>query len=148
MENWDGKSHHLRGTDGPLSVHSTKGQTHPLCDHFLSAAEQLQIPVNDDYNADSMEGASLYQITTDNGWRGSTARCYLRPASNRKNLTIRINAQVTQLVFKNNRCEQVRYKHRGKIKTVKANKEVVLCCLLYTSPSPRDGLLSRMPSSA
>ena len=25
---------------------------------------------------------------------------------------------------------------------------VVLACLLYTSPSPRDGLLSRMPSSA
>ena len=23
-----------------------------------------------------------------------------------------------------------------------------LCCLLYTSPSPRDGLLTRMPSSA
>ena len=29
-------------------------------------------------------------------------------------------------------------------------KEALLCggCLLYTSPSPRDGLLSRMPSSA
>ena len=26
--------------------------------------------------------------------------------------------------------------------------EVVFLCLLYTSPSPRDGLLSRMPSSA
>ena len=26
--------------------------------------------------------------------------------------------------------------------------EVVKDCLLYTSPSPRDGLLSRMPSSA
>ena len=25
---------------------------------------------------------------------------------------------------------------------------VMLFCLLYTSPSPRDGLLSRMPSSA
>ena len=25
---------------------------------------------------------------------------------------------------------------------------VVVTCLLYTSPSPRDGLLSRMPSSA
>ena len=25
---------------------------------------------------------------------------------------------------------------------------VLLLCLLYTSPSPRDGLLSRMPSSA
>ena len=27
-------------------------------------------------------------------------------------------------------------------------KVVILPCLLYTSPSPRDGLLSRMPSSA
>ena len=28
------------------------------------------------------------------------------------------------------------------------NVNMVTCCLLYTSPSPRDGLLSRMPSSA
>ena len=28
------------------------------------------------------------------------------------------------------------------------NPEVYIVCLLYTSPSPRDGLLSRMPSSA
>ena len=27
-------------------------------------------------------------------------------------------------------------------------KEAARTCLLYTSPSPRDGLLSRMPSSA
>ena len=33
-----------------------------------------------------------------------------------------------------------------KIKTVSKVFEKV--CLLYTSPSPRDGLLSRMPSSA
>ena len=29
-----------------------------------------------------------------------------------------------------------------------AAEHVVGVCLLYTSPSPRDGLLSRMPSSA
>ena len=29
-----------------------------------------------------------------------------------------------------------------------ARKGLTLLCLLYTSPSPRDGLLSRMPSSA
>ena len=28
------------------------------------------------------------------------------------------------------------------------DEEVTIACLLYTSPSPRDGLLSRMPSSA
>ena len=34
--------------------------------------------------------------------------------------------------------------------SVRAKEELVVyyICLLYTSPSPRDGLLSRMPSSA
>ena len=31
---------------------------------------------------------------------------------------------------------------------IKIGDELVNDCLLYTSPSPRDGLLSRMPSSA
>ena len=31
---------------------------------------------------------------------------------------------------------------------IEKNKSLILICLLYTSPSPRDGLLSRMPSSA
>ena len=35
------------------------------------------------------------------------------------------------------------------VKTAKNKKAAIgLVCLLYTSPSPRDGLLSRMPSSA
>ena len=41
---------------------------------------------------------------------------------------------------------------KGKMKTTKKNKfyeqENLQLCLLYTSPSPRDGLLARMPSSA
>ena len=40
----------------------------------------------------------------------------------------------------------------GIFKKAKENKiwnlKVINICLLYTSPSPRDGLLSRMPSSA
>ena len=34
------------------------------------------------------------------------------------------------------------------IHSVKCSSAEILLCLLYTSPSPRDGLLSRMPSSA
>ena len=33
-------------------------------------------------------------------------------------------------------------------KILKKNSIIGITCLLYTSPSPRDGLLSRMPSSA
>ena len=36
----------------------------------------------------------------------------------------------------------------GEIAKVEGNPEHPASCLLYTSPSPRDGLLSRMPSSA
>ena len=44
--------------------------------------------------------------------------------------------------LENNGCKII-----TKPKTMK-NSTTVLACLLYTSPSPRDGLLSRMPSSA
>ena len=37
---------------------------------------------------------------------------------------------------------------KGEAKQLKASQKQILTCLLYTSPSPRDGLLSRMPSSA
>ena len=34
------------------------------------------------------------------------------------------------------------------VTTTQILMDVYITCLLYTSPSPRDGLLSRMPSSA
>ena len=36
----------------------------------------------------------------------------------------------------------------GLLKIINEGIEIYYTCLLYTSPSPRDGLLSRMPSSA
>ena len=38
--------------------------------------------------------------------------------------------------------------YQGKFDTLKFKTWEKFTCLLYTSPSPRDGLLSRMPSSA
>ena len=40
------------------------------------------------------------------------------------------------------------YFHTAILEPDKLKKYRVIPCLLYTSPSPRDGLLSRMPSSA
>ena len=37
---------------------------------------------------------------------------------------------------------------RDDVPAMLSEGEIVVPCLLYTSPSPRDGLLSRMPSSA
>ena len=37
---------------------------------------------------------------------------------------------------------------KGEVASQSAVESLIAGCLLYTSPSPRDGLLSRMPSSA
>ena len=44
----------------------------------------------------------------------------------------------------------INYNFGGYISDIKlgASENEIMVCLLYTSPSPRDGLLSRMPSSA
>ena len=50
-------------------------------------------------------------------------------------------------VSKNSNSQEIKQAIENifKVKVMKVN---TLICLLYTSPSPRDGLLSRMPSSA
>ena len=44
--------------------------------------------------------------------------------------------------------ESVAYEHLEEMAKIIAANDCPNDCLLYTSPSPRDGLLSRMPSSA
>ena len=46
-------------------------------------------------------------------------------------------------------CRRPDENHEGVYRfLLKRNRRLYGVCLLYTSPSPRDGLLSRMPSSA
>ena len=45
-------------------------------------------------------------------------------------------------------CAQRRHKNHIFLISVSLHPTLYRSCLLYTSPSPRDGLLSRMPSSA
>ena len=42
----------------------------------------------------------------------------------------------------------VKLEHLKEVEFEGAPADLYTACLLYTSPSPRDGLLSRMPSSA
>ena len=51
------------------------------------------------------------------------------------------------LIYDVNRPSPVKKKKKIKIKEIDLNR-LWLLCLLYTSPSPRDATLSRMPSSA
>lgn len=134
MENWDGAPGPTRGTDGPLAVHDVLPDVHPLTRVYLEAAAQAGFPTNPDYNGPDMEGATTYQITTRNGFRASTARCYLDPARKRPNLEIRTRAHATRILFDGSRAVGIEYRHKGQIKTAHARAEVILSGGAINSP--------------
>ncbi len=134
MESWRGQSDPMRGNTGPLSVTDISAQAHPLCQTYLSAARECQLPVVEDYNAGNMEGASLYQITTDNGLRASAASAYLRPAMGRSNLIVHTKAHVHRVLVQSGCAFGVEYKHQGKLVSVAARIEVILSAGAVNSP--------------
>jgi choline dehydrogenase len=134
MEDWDGAAHPKRGTGGPLHVHDVTQDVHPLTRMYLQAAEQAGYPANSDYNADDMEGAALYQITTKGGLRASAARAYLRPAMKRANLKVQTHAHVTRVIFEGRRAVGVEYVQNGRTLTARARAEVILSGGAINSP--------------
>ena len=56
--------------------------------------------------------------------------------------------KVTEAIRNYGRVGEALYKTGGILEAAKQLSEMATACLLYTSPSPRDATLSRMPSSA
>jgi superfamily II DNA or RNA helicase len=71
---------------------------------IFKAAAQVGIRHNPDYNGASQEGIAMSQATIAGGRRMSTARCYLDPVRNRRNLHIEIEALTEGLVLDGKRC--------------------------------------------
>ncbi|MGD2140894.1 MAG: GMC family oxidoreductase N-terminal domain-containing protein [Burkholderiales bacterium] len=124
---------HYRGRNGPLPVVDYKahlGLTH----RFVQAAQQAGVPFTDDYNGAQQEGVAYSQMTRLGRFRGSTAFALLRPARSRRNLEVKTNAVVTQLVFEGKRCVGVSFRKSGQKATVRARREVILCGGAINSP--------------
>jgi len=123
-----------RGRQGPIDVHDTRNEVHPLCESYLAAAREIGIRRNPDYNGGLLDGACLYQINTRQGLRASTSRCYLRPALERRNLLVRLHAQASSLIFDGARAAGVRWRCQGREEQAMASREVVICAGAVNSP--------------
>jgi len=134
MESWQNGADNFRGGDGPLNVSEVSKQLHPLCDNFLSAAEEIGIKLNPDMNGEKQEGVGNYQITTHKGQRMSASRAYLWPIKSRSNLTIVKNAIVTRVLIKNKKAYGVEYLKSGKAHESIASREVILSAGSINSP--------------
>ena len=133
MEHYESGADELRATGGPLRV-SEVTDPNPLYDAWVDAGVELGFPANPDYNGTDQEGVVKTQTTISNGRRMSTARCYLDPAKSRKNLTVKTQALVHNLVLEGTRCTGVRFHHGVDIMQATADKEVLLCAGGVASP--------------
>ena len=122
-----------RGVNGPMWATTVPGGD-KLVDAFISAAVACGVPHVDDFNDGHQEGVGYFQLSTRKGFRCSTAVAYLKPARNRKNLTVETDAQVTRLTFDGRRATGVHFNQRGQSVVVKANREVILSAGAIQSP--------------
>lgn len=127
-----------RGADGPLQV-SDQAESRPITQAFVEAGQAQQIRYNADFNGERQEGVGLYQVTQFHegprrGERCSAAAAYLHPVMDRPNLTVLTRARAQKVLMEGNRATGVVYEKSGKVETVSARCEVILCGGTFQSP--------------
>lgn len=136
MENWHDGGHGgdaaWRGQDGPL--HVTRGpRTNPLHHAFVEAGRQAGYEVTADYNGEKQEGFGPMEQTIWKGRRWSAANAYLRPALKRRNCDL-IRAFARRVVTEDRRATGVEVEHGGRIRVIRARREVILAASSINSP--------------
>lgn len=125
----------VRGSDGLLPITDCKWR-HPLCDAFIDAAREFGMPSHLDYNRGDQTGAGYYQRWIHQGRRFSAATAFLNPAKASGRLSVKTNAQATQILFEGKRAVGVNYQRErgGKVHTVKARRELILSAGAANTP--------------
>jgi choline dehydrogenase len=132
MENVEGGDEGWRGHSGPMFV--KKGaQKNPLYKAFVEAGRQAGFETTADYNGAKQEGFAAMEQTIHNGRRWSVANAYLRPALERKNVSL-IKGFARRVVIENQRAVGVEIEANGRIEVIRAKREVILAASSINSP--------------
>ncbi|WP_406724459.1 GMC family oxidoreductase N-terminal domain-containing protein [Streptomyces sp. GD-15H] len=123
-----------RGEGGPLGV-SVPTRTEPVCEAMIDAGGHLGWKRVDDVNASDDERIGYAPSTTRRGTRVSTARAFLRPVRDRKNLHVLTDTEVTDLVFDGTRVTGVRCRSKVGAREYRTRGEVILSMGSFESPS-------------
>lgn len=134
MENNVAGADEWRGKGGPLTVTNIEGVVHPLCRNYLAGGAEAGLSRNPDFNGATQEGIGIYQITTRNGFRCSTATAYLAPAHRRANLRVITAAHATRVLFDGKRAVGVEYRQGGEARQVRARCAVILAAGAVNTP--------------
>lgn len=125
-----------RGADGPVRV-GPLADVHPIAHALVAASAERGLPVIDDANAASNEGATYADYNAIVGEDGaferwSTARGYLEPALARPNLHVLVDSAVHGLELAGDRVTGVRHIVGGALVTTAGARTVLAAGALDT----------------
>ncbi|MTI09076.1 choline dehydrogenase [Curvivirga aplysinae] len=123
-----------RGGTGPLNTCNGNDMKNPLYKAFIKAGEEAGYAATPDYNGERQEGFCRMDMTVKNGVRWSTANAYLKPAMKRPNLKVITNALTHKVILDGKKATGIEYSVNGQVKTVSANREVILSAGSVGSP--------------
>jgi len=132
MENHELGADEMRGKGGPLDVSAFPGK-HPLAEAFIDAAGELGLPRREDLNREAREGAGYYFRTIHRGSRNSSAKAFLKPARERKNVEVITDLTVDRLLFDGKRATSVSGRRNGE-EVVIEGREIILSAGVLNSP--------------
>jgi len=122
-----------RGDKGKLQTrYGSLGN--PLHAAWLAAGSQAGYPQTADINGFQQEGFGRLDMTVGAGRRSSAANAYLRPAMQRRNLTVRTQALATRILFEGGRAIGLRYLRGGTPQEVRVRRELLVCGGPVNSP--------------
>jgi choline dehydrogenase len=123
------------GGSGPIHVTPMRGSTHPASDAFLDACDELGVPMNEDFNGATIEGAGVYDVNTRRGQRSHSSAEFLRPALKRPNLIIERHAHARRLLVEaDGRVSGVEVIQQGRVRSFSARREVILAAGAVDTP--------------
>jgi choline dehydrogenase len=132
-ESWEDGENSYRGGQGPMVTQWARNRD-PIFKDWSNACVEAGYKLTDDYNGKQQEGFGVSQSTQKGGTRCSAAVAYLHPAKSRPNLTVETKAYATRVIMEGKKAVGVEYEQSGQIKSVNADREVLLSGGVFNSP--------------
>lgn len=132
-EDWEGGETEFRGAGGPLRIERPP-DLHPVAEAMLGGSAELGIPVIDDPNGETNEGATPANFNISVGKRWSSAKGYLHPILDNNQLTVVTGSLAIGLTVENGRATAVRHLVYGTVRETRAASGIILALGAIDTP--------------
>ena len=149
-ETYHGPISPYHGDNGPVSIIDIRNPT-PVLHAFVEAAATLGAKKKyNDFNGATQEaGAGFYHTTrTPDGIRVTAGSAFVRPILDRRNFRLLSQVRVTRLIIENGRAVGVEYDGPDGRQTIRAEREVAVCCGAFETPKLLDAVGPRTVGAA